>query len=120
MLIFYFLGVQFIVFGLNGFFPVIRLPEPPEGIARFMQAMKESRYALGSIKIFEIAGGALCLFEKTSPIGLMLLGPIVYHIVGLHWTFNRDKFWVIGLQVLLPFIAACFISMDRFLRLLEM
>ncbi|GAB4135481.1 MAG: hypothetical protein Tsb009_01810 [Planctomycetaceae bacterium] len=77
------LGTIFVVFGLNGFLGVIPVPklEPPG--AAFMELMTVSGM-IYFIKVLEVIGGALVFRERTTPLGLVLLGPIVVVINLFH------------------------------------
>lgn len=77
------LGLIFVVFGLNGFFPVIPIPELEPSGRQFMDILIESGM-IYSIKAFEVLGGLLVLNRRTTPLGLVLLGPIVVGIVLFH------------------------------------
>lgn len=73
------LGLIFVVFGANYFFKFIPIP-PSEGPpAEFMGAMFVTGY-LAVVKVLEIIGGALTLSGRFTPLGLLILGPIVVNI----------------------------------------
>jgi len=73
------LGLIFVIFGANYFFKFIPIP-PSEGPpAEFMGAMFITGY-LAVIKVLEIIGGALTLSGRFTPLGLLILGPIVVNI----------------------------------------
>ncbi|KAF0093126.1 MAG: hypothetical protein E1N59_3127 [Puniceicoccaceae bacterium 5H] len=77
----YLLGLIFVVFGLNAFFNFIPMPPPSGQAAAFMGALFTSGY-LYAIKVLEILGGVLLLASKrTTPLGLLILGPIVVNII---------------------------------------
>jgi hypothetical protein len=99
----YFLGIQFLAFGLNGFLSLFPNPPPPDGISRFMTALEETKFILPSIKIIEIITGAMLLLNLHPQLALALLSPIVFNVIGLHLVFNFKKSWILGLQVLLPY-----------------
>ncbi len=78
------LGLIFFVFGLNGFFNFIPVPEmaPPAG--QFMGSLMQTGYMLPLIKITEIVGGALLLANRMVPLGVILLAPVVVNILAFH------------------------------------
>ena len=80
-----FLGLVFVVFGLNFFLRFIPIPQPPEGSppAMFMGAMYITGY-LAFIKVLEIIGGLLIAIPRTRTIGLLILGPIIVNIFAFH------------------------------------
>ena len=74
------LGIIFVVFGANYFFKFIPIP-PSEGPpAQFMGALFVTGF-LAVIKVLEIIGGLLTLSGRFTPLGLLILGPIVVNIV---------------------------------------
>lgn len=73
------LGLVFLVFGLNFFLKFLPIP-PAEGrAAAFMGALFTSGY-LAVVKVLEILGGALTISGRFTPLGLLILGPIVVNI----------------------------------------
>lgn len=80
------LGLLFLMFGLNFFFPFLPAQaQPPAGSppSLFMGALYPTGY-LAFVKLFEISGGLLCLFPKTRALGLLLLGPVIVNILAFH------------------------------------
>src|SRR5258708_38098918 len=79
-----FLGLIFVVFGLNMFLHFIPTPPPPEGPARdFMTALFMSHY-LYVIGALQVVGGILLLTGRWVPLGLTLLGPVIVNILCFH------------------------------------
>ena len=78
-----FLGLIFVVFGVNAFLHFLPMP-PMKGLsAQFMGALFQSHY-LYAIKCFEISGGLLLLLGRYIPLGLTLLGPVIVNILFFH------------------------------------
>jgi putative oxidoreductase len=78
------LGVIFVVFGSNMFLHFIPMPPPPEGPAReFMTALFMSHY-LYVVGGFQVVGGLLLFTGRWTPLGLILLGPVIVNIVCFH------------------------------------
>jgi putative oxidoreductase len=78
-----FLGLIFLVFGLNGFLHFLPLPHE-EGLAsQFMGALFLSHY-LSVIYFLELMGGLLLLVNRLVPLALVVLGPIVVNIFFFH------------------------------------
>jgi len=78
-----FLGLMFVVFGLNGFLQFMPAP-PPQGLAGdFTKALFVSHYFY-VISALQILGGALCLLGRFVPLGLTLLGPVIVNILLFH------------------------------------
>ena len=62
-----FMGAIFFIFGLNGFFKFIPVPEMPEAAGALMKAFAMSGYMFPLIKICEIVGGLLLLIGAFVP-----------------------------------------------------
>jgi hypothetical protein len=80
------LGLAFITFGTNFFFPFLPAQEsPPPGSppALFMGALYPTGY-LGFVKALEILGGLLTAIPRTRSLGLLILGPIIANILCFH------------------------------------
>ena len=75
------LGLVFLVFGLNKFYPFIPQGSLPPGAAgQFMGALLASHYIM-AVGAFEVAGGILLLINRYVPLGLCLLAPIIVNIL---------------------------------------
>lgn len=73
------LGLNFIIFGINGLYPFIPVPE----FHPFMQMMVDSGLIV-VVKVIEIVGGILLLTNRFTLVGLLLLGPVVFNILLYH------------------------------------
>lgn len=82
------LGLNFLVFGLNGFLNFIKVPLPGGHAGEFLGAMVATKY-FWAIKGLEVVGGALLLAGRV-PLALTLLGPIVVNIVLYHTLMDRS------------------------------
>ena len=75
------LGLVFTVFGFNHLVPFIPMGPMPTGPAgQFMGAMMTTHY-LFIVGIFEVAPGILLLINRYVPLGLTLLGPVLFNIL---------------------------------------
>lgn len=75
------LGLVFLVFGLDKFYPFIPQGSLPPGVAgQFMGALFASHYIV-AVGIFEVAGGILLLINRFVPLGLCLLAPVIVNIL---------------------------------------
>ena len=80
------LGLIFVVFGLNGFLHFIHMgPPPPAGsnAGMFMGSMASSGW-MALISGIQVLGGLLVLFGGTAPLGLVLLGPVIFNALCFH------------------------------------
>lgn len=117
------LGLAFLIFGVNFFFPFLPpLPKPEAGSppAMFFGAIYGSGF-LAFVKAIEIIGAILVAIPKTRNWGLLLLGPIVVGILA-------TNIYVIGGSAVFqpPVIAISVMSVyllwnarDKFLNLLN-
>ena len=78
-----FLGLIFLVFGLNGFLHFIPMP-PPTGIAgQFFGSIFASHYWVVIFGV-QVLGGLLLLFNRFVPFALVILGPVIVNIFFFH------------------------------------
>ena len=81
------LGVVFVVFGANMLHPFLKMPPPPTGPAGdFVGAMASTGY-LKVIGVLQFTGGLILLIGKYIPLGLTLLGPVIFNILLFHIFF---------------------------------
>ncbi|HEV7403351.1 MAG TPA: hypothetical protein VGO11_10505 [Chthoniobacteraceae bacterium] len=88
------LGLAFLLFGTMAFlmaFHFMPSQELPAGLAGdFNRALGESHYMLG-VAAFEIVGGVLLLIGgRFTPLGLLLIGPVVVNIAFYHLFLDHD------------------------------
>ncbi len=79
------LGLGFVVFGANIVHPFLPQPPMPEGSlpAQFMTVMGPTHW-MALVGLVQLIGGALVLLGRTAPIGLTLLGPVLFNILAFH------------------------------------
>jgi len=73
----YLLGIIFLVFGTNGFLHFIHMPD------KFMGAVFASHLYI-VIFFMQVAGAVLLLIGRYVPLGLVLLGPVIFNIFFFH------------------------------------
>ena len=106
------LGLMFIVFGLNVFFQFIHMPlPPPDSPPGQFGALMASSGWMNAIAVLEIGGGLLVLLGGTTPLGLVILGPIIVNILLFHICLTNGK--GIGMGV---FVAVLEILLVHFYR----
>src|SRR5437870_5203095 len=80
----YLLALVFIVFGVNGFLHFIPQPPPKSDLAlQYFTVMSTSHY-LVPVFALQIAAGVLFLFQRTAPLALTLIGPVIVNILLFH------------------------------------
>ncbi len=77
------LGLTFLVFGLNGFLNFLHMPMPPGPAGQYMGVLFMSHY-LNAVFLAEVIGGVLLLSGRFIPLGLVLLGPVIFNILLFH------------------------------------
>ena len=110
------LGAQLAFAGLNGFFHWIPIPPSSPVIDQFSKAMIDSKFIMPLVKICEITFGLLLVAGLFVPLSLIVLGPIVLLITGLH-LWHNEKPWGVCLPITLPYLIALALNFDslRFL-----
>jgi putative oxidoreductase len=91
------LALPMIVFGLNKFFMFANVAPPQDPTAQaFLGAMFTS-YLGKLVGFFEVVGGGLLLFRRTSFLGFLLLTPVIFNIVCFHFAhdFIGNGLWII-------------------------
>ena len=82
----YLLGLQFTVFGLNGFLHFIPQPPPTNPLAiQFLVAVSASHFAAFFFAL-QVLGGLLLLSGYFVPFALTLLAAELYNILAFHIT----------------------------------
>ncbi|MCW9706393.1 hypothetical protein [Fodinibius salsisoli] len=90
------LGLIFLIFGLNGFYTFIPVPE----FHPFMEILVSSGY-IYIIKTFEVVAGLLLLSNRFMPLALALLSPIVVNIIAYHIFLDSRNWFIAPLLLLL-------------------
>jgi len=78
------LGLAFVVFGLNGFFAFLPMPDHPGAAGAFLGALAATGYMFPLIKGTEVIVGVLLLSNRFVPLALTLLAPVMVNIVAFH------------------------------------
>jgi uncharacterized membrane protein YphA (DoxX/SURF4 family) len=77
------LGLMFLVFGLNGFLDFLHMPAPTGPAGQYVGVLFMSHY-LHAVFVVEVIGGVLLLSGQFIPLGLVLLGPVLFNILLFH------------------------------------
>lgn len=70
--------------------------QPPETVAaasRFTTALNDSGFMNPMLIAVLLAGGAAMLFDRSAPIGLILLAPPIAVITAFHWFLTGNRVW---------------------------
>lgn len=79
------LGVPFMIFGLNMLHPFMPMPPmPPDSLpGKFMTVMGPSHWMM-LVGVCELLGGLLVVLGRTTPLGLVILGPVLVNVLAFH------------------------------------
>jgi uncharacterized membrane protein YphA (DoxX/SURF4 family) len=86
------LGLIFVVFGSNAFLHFLPMPPIPQGlVGLYLRAFFESGYVyvIGALQVF---GGLLLLIGLFVPLGLTILGAIIFNILIFHALMAPEGF----------------------------
>lgn len=83
------LGLMFVVFGSNAFLHFLPMPPMTGHPAEFIGSMYATGY-LTAIAVLQVIGGALLIIGRFVPLGLTLLGPIIFNIDLYHIFMDRS------------------------------
>ncbi len=98
-------GLQFVFWGLNGFFMWIQPPDNGEAFNRIIGAMFEIRGFMIIVKAVQIIAGALLVSQFYAALGFLMLIPIAVGIFLLQIFHARNS-----MMVLIPLIIPFFIA----------
>lgn len=90
------LGLIFLIFGLNGFYTFIPVPE----FHPFMEILVSSGY-IYLIKTIEVIAGLLLLNNRYVPLALALLIPDVVNITAYHILLDPRNWFIVPVLLLL-------------------
>ena len=79
-----FLGLIFLVFGLDFFFHFLPMPPMSAQAGAFVAALAGSGYLFPLLKATEVVAGLMLLTGRFVPLALALLAPLILNIVGFH------------------------------------
>lgn len=93
-------------------------PETVPAASHFVQALDQTGFMTPSLIAVMIGAGLTILFDRTAPVGLILLGAPVFTIAGFHWFLTHNYVWGSIWPVWFALLAWHY--RDRFARLVEL
>lgn len=81
-------AIFFIFSGLGYFIGFMPLPEMTGAAKQLIDAMVNSGYLMNFIKVTELVGGVLLLFDFLAPLALTFLAPIMLNILIFNIALN--------------------------------
>ena len=113
----FFLGVIFLVAGINGYFVIFNL-EPFIATSPEAMALFDFQYLLIFEKSLEIICGLLLLLNRFVPLALSILSPIIVNIFLLH-LFLDHSLLPLAVLLLIWHGYMLFYYRENFIRILE-
>ena len=97
----YLLGLEFTVFGLNGFLHFIKQPPPTNPLAiQYFTALAGSHYIV-FVFVLQLLAGLLLLAGRYVPLALAILAPILVNILLYHATMDPKGLPVTAVTIVL-------------------
>ncbi len=113
------LGLNFFVFGLNGFFNFMPAPPPmPEGAQAYLGGLMAAGYFFPVLKFTEVVCGLALLSGFFAPLALIILAPITIQIFLFHFFLTPGQ-WTIAAVIFVVHLVAARGYWDRFRPLLQ-
>jgi uncharacterized membrane protein YphA (DoxX/SURF4 family) len=99
----YLVGLNFFIFGLNGFFNWISLPKAEQKMENWVRALAETGFALQLIKVLEIYCGLTLLINFQGFLATLILAPIVLMVILSQIFLNGKNGYGITAFTLIPY-----------------
>lgn len=112
-----FLGIVFLVAGINGYFVIFGL-EPFIATSPEAMALFEFKYLLVVEKSLEIICGILLLINQFVPLTIAILAPIIANILMLH-LFLDHSLLILALLLTIAHVYLLFCYWGNFTRIIE-
>ncbi|WP_263357788.1 hypothetical protein [Acidicapsa ligni] len=77
------LGLEFLIFGLNGFFHFLPMPPTPGAAGEYLGVLFTAHMLVLPF-LLQTVGGLLLLVNRFVPLALILLGPVLVKILEFH------------------------------------
>lgn len=83
-------GLSLVLFGLNGFFAFLPLPEKHGFALEFFSALHHSRYIFPSVAGIMTTAGVLLITNKWTALALLIQLPVSFNIFAFHLFHDTD------------------------------
>lgn len=78
-----------ILFGLNGFFSFLPIPQPQGFPLEFLMTLGKAKYIFPTVALIMISAGILLLMDRAAAFGLTILLPVTFNIFAFHLLHER-------------------------------
>jgi uncharacterized membrane protein YphA (DoxX/SURF4 family) len=112
-----FLGIVFLVAGINGYFVILGL-EPFIATSPEAMALFEFNYLLIAEKTLEVVCGLFLLLNRFIPLALAVLSPIIINIFLLH-LFLDHSFLLLAIILTIAYVYLLFYYRENFKSVFE-
>lgn len=85
------MGLIYLIFGLNGFFLFIPVPEQSQEASIFLEALINTGYMLYFWKSIEVISGVLLLLNKYTLFAAMIALPVTMNILAFHLFLDPEN-----------------------------
>jgi|SRR5215470_4469071 len=110
-------GFTFVFFGSNAFLNFLPAVLPPGLGGQFLTILFESKIVY-FISTIQVIGGALLLVNRFVPLGLTLLGPVLFNILLFHGLLSHPG-WQPGVVMTILWIFLMFRYKKNFAGIFE-
>lgn len=77
-------GLILVLFGLNGFFAFLPIPEKQGFALEFLETLRQAGYIFPIVAIIMTTAGTLLLLNKWVAFGLLIMLPVSFNIFAFH------------------------------------
>ena len=62
----------------------------PDHVYQIFKGMWDTGFMMHSVKLIELLGGVMLIFNFRTPLAILLLSPVIFNIYGMHiFVFNK-------------------------------
>jgi len=116
-----FLGLIFLVFGLNGLLPKEFLPTPSmsDGAISFLVSLEKTGYFFPILRVTEVICGLMLLTGYFVPLALAILAPITLQILLFHVFLAPEAGLVMAVIIVILELSLAYMYMNSYSGVLD-
>ena len=78
----------------------------PDHVYQIFKGMWDTGFMMHSVKLIELLGGVMLIFNFRTPLAILLLSPVIFNIYGMHiFVFNKVLSNGLYMVLILAFLA---------------